>query len=98
MYLRLPALSRASAIAARTLKSPMFLPVLLKHYLLHHVQLLSFSLRNMASLDLPRKANYSGIQAETQVCLIMVGLPARGKSLIAGKGMLVPRQSVVIQY
>ena len=26
------------------------------------------------------------MQSENQICLIMVGLPARGKSLIAGKG------------
>lgn len=33
-----------------------------------------------------RKTNGSGIQAEdTRICVVMVGLPARGKSLIAGK-------------
>lgn len=33
-----------------------------------------------------RKTNGSGIQAdETRICVVMVGLPARGKSLIASK-------------
>lgn len=36
----------------------------------------------------PRKTNGLGIQVEdTQICVVMVGLPARGKSLIAQKGM-----------
>jgi len=35
-----------------------------------------------------RKTNGFGVQAEdTRICVVMVGLPARGKSLIAGKGM-----------
>jgi 6-phosphofructo-2-kinase/fructose-2,6-biphosphatase 2 len=34
-----------------------------------------------------RKTNGAGIQVEdTQICVVMVGLPARGKSLIAQKG------------
>jgi hypothetical protein len=34
-----------------------------------------------------RKTNGSGVQApETRICVVMVGLPARGKSLIAQKG------------
>lgn len=34
-----------------------------------------------------RKTNGSGVQAEdTKICVVMVGLPARGKSLIAQKG------------
>lgn len=34
-----------------------------------------------------RKTNGVGVQAEdTRICVIMVGLPARGKSLIAQKG------------
>jgi 6-phosphofructo-2-kinase / fructose-2,6-biphosphatase 2 len=34
-----------------------------------------------------RKTNGVGIQVEdTQICVVMVGLPARGKSLIAQKG------------
>lgn len=34
-----------------------------------------------------RKTNGSGVQAEdTRICVVMVGLPARGKSLIATKG------------
>lgn len=33
------------------------------------------------------RANRIGIQAEeTRICVVMVGLPARGKSLIASKG------------
>lgn len=36
-----------------------------------------------------RKTNGSGVQAqETRICVVMVGLPARGKSLIAQKGSL----------
>jgi hypothetical protein len=35
-----------------------------------------------------RKTNGAGVQVEdTQICVVMVGLPARGKSLIAQKGM-----------
>jgi hypothetical protein len=35
-----------------------------------------------------RRTNGSGVQAEdTKICVVMVGLPARGKSLIAQKGM-----------
>lgn len=34
-----------------------------------------------------RKTNGKGVQVEdTQICVVMVGLPARGKSLIAQKG------------
>lgn len=34
-----------------------------------------------------RKTNGYGVQAEdTRICVVMVGLPARGKSLIATKG------------
>ena len=34
-----------------------------------------------------RKTNGSGVQSEdTRICVVMVGLPARGKSLIATKG------------
>lgn len=34
-----------------------------------------------------RKTNGAGVQADdTKICVIMVGLPARGKSLIAQKG------------
>lgn len=29
------------------------------------------------------------LQTENQICLVMVGLPARGKSLIAGKGLFL---------
>ena len=37
-----------------------------------------------------RKTNGSGIQApETRICVVMVGLPARGKSLIAQKGYII---------
>jgi len=34
-----------------------------------------------------RKTNGTGVQAdEIRICVVMVGLPARGKSLIASKG------------
>lgn len=34
-----------------------------------------------------RKTNGAGVQSEdTRICVVMVGLPARGKSLIATKG------------
>ena len=37
-----------------------------------------------------RKTNGAGVQAEdTRICVVMVGLPARGKSLIAQKGKLL---------
>jgi 6-phosphofructo-2-kinase/fructose-2,6-biphosphatase 2 len=43
-------------------------------------------------MELPRpskKTNGVGVQVEdTQICVVMVGLPARGKSLIAQKGMI----------
>jgi hypothetical protein len=36
----------------------------------------------------PRRTNGVGITVEdTQICVVMVGLPARGKSLIAQKGV-----------
>lgn len=36
---------------------------------------------------MPRRTNGVGVQAEdTKVCVVMVGLPARGKSFIAQKG------------
>jgi hypothetical protein len=35
-----------------------------------------------------RKTDKFGVQSDdTKICVVMVGLPARGKSLIAGKGM-----------
>lgn len=35
------------------------------------------------------KTNSYGVQVEeTRICVVMVGLPARGKSLIAQKGMI----------
>lgn len=38
-----------------------------------------------------RKTNGVGVQAEeTRICVVMVGLPARGKSLIAQKGKDLP--------
>ena len=34
-----------------------------------------------------RRTNSIGVQVEDiRICVVMVGLPARGKSLIAGKG------------
>jgi 6-phosphofructo-2-kinase/fructose-2,6-biphosphatase 2 len=34
-----------------------------------------------------KRTNGAGVQVEdTQICVVMVGLPARGKSLIAQKG------------
>lgn len=39
-----------------------------------------------------RRTNGAGVQAEdTRICVVMVGLPARGKSLIAQKGTSIPR-------
>lgn len=38
-----------------------------------------------------KKTNGLGVQADdTKICVIMVGLPARGKSLIAQKGTCLP--------
>ena len=47
-----------------------------------------------------RKTNGAGVQAEdTRICVVMVGLPARGKSLIAQKGMHTsPRGFAVYQH
>ena len=42
------------------------------------------------SVDLSRiKTNGVGVPQveDTRICVVMVGLPARGKSLIAGKGV-----------
>jgi 6-phosphofructo-2-kinase / fructose-2,6-biphosphatase 2 len=37
-----------------------------------------------------RKTNGVGVQVEdAQICVVMVGLPARGKSLIAQKGTIL---------
>lgn len=37
-----------------------------------------------------KKTNGLGVQVEnTKICVVMVGLPARGKSLIAQKGELL---------
>lgn len=34
-----------------------------------------------------KKVNAAGVQSDdSKICVVMVGLPARGKSLIAGKG------------
>ena len=39
-----------------------------------------------------RKTNGVGVQVEdTRICVVMVGLPARGKSLIAQKGTSTSR-------
>lgn len=44
-----------------------------------------------------RKTNGAGIQVEdTQICVVMVGLPARGKSLIAQKGMFPPLADYIL--
>ena len=38
-------------------------------------------------MSVPRKTNGPGVQVEdTRIAVVMVGLPARGKSLIAQKG------------
>lgn len=57
-----------------------------------------FDLRSLPGLTLKsytmpfrfyRKTNGYGVQSDdAKICVVMVGLPARGKSLIAGKGML----------
>lgn len=37
---------------------------------------------------MPSRTNGVGVQVEeTKICVVMVGLPARGKSFIAQKGM-----------
>lgn len=37
----------------------------------------------------PQTFSLHSIQSDdSKICVVMVGLPARGKSLIAGKGML----------
>lgn len=37
-----------------------------------------------------RKTDRYGVQSDdAKICVVMVGLPARGKSLIAGKGMYI---------
>ena len=42
-------------------------------------------------LPRPRRTNGVGVQVEdTQICVVMVGLPARGKSHIAQKGTGLP--------
>ena len=44
-------------------------------------------LRPSETVNMPRKTNGVGVQAEdAQICVVMVGLPARGKSYIAQKG------------
>ncbi len=57
-----------------------------------------------------KRTNGEGVQVEdTRICVVMVGLPARGKSLIAGKGTTTPvmmhtraeadsRQPIVVRY
>lgn len=35
-------------------------------------------------------ANHIEQSDDSKICVVMVGLPARGKSLIAGKGMILP--------
>ena len=41
-----------------------------------------------------KHANGTGVQVEeTRIAVVMVGLPARGKSLIAQKGILAHHQS-----
>ena len=41
-----------------------------------------------------KKTNGLGVQVEnTKICVVMVGLPARGKSLIAQKGELYSAMS-----
>jgi 6-phosphofructo-2-kinase / fructose-2,6-biphosphatase 2 len=44
-----------------------------------------------------RRTNSMGVQAEdTRICVVMVGLPARGKSLIAQKGTTSERSDATI--
>ena len=47
-------------------------------------------MNNTLTTDMPtyyKSTNGNGIQVEdTRICVVMVGLPARGKSLIAQKG------------
>ena len=45
-----------------------------------------------------RKTNGEGVQVEdTRICVVMVGLPARGKSLIAQKGTEARQQHLSLQ-
>ena len=45
-----------------------------------------------------RKTNGQGVQVEdTRIVVVMVGLPARGKSLIAQKGMCLPQTMILAQ-
>jgi 6-phosphofructo-2-kinase/fructose-2,6-biphosphatase 2 len=57
-------------------------------------------MRKVPTGDLVRpskKTNGVGVQAEdTRICVVMVGLPARGKSLIAQKGKDAPRGCSVV--
>lgn len=47
-----------------------------------------FSVQRNQTRYFYRKTNKFGIQSDdSKICVVMVGLPARGKSLIAGKGM-----------
>lgn len=47
-----------------------------------------FSVQRNQTRYFYRKTNQFGIQSDdSKICVVMVGLPARGKSLIAGKGM-----------
>lgn len=44
------------------------------------------------------KANGVGVQVEdTKICVVMVGLPARGKSLIAQKGEIMHKTAVTCE-
>jgi hypothetical protein len=46
-----------------------------------------------------RRTNGAGVQAEdTRICVVMVGLPARGKSLIAQKGKKYPSNATCSYY
>jgi 6-phosphofructo-2-kinase/fructose-2,6-biphosphatase 2 len=50
-------------------------------------------------ISLPRKTDRFGVQSDdTKICVVMVGLPARGKSLIAGKGMWLKGHAIPFPF
>ena len=56
-------------------------------YSISFISLQIFATTAEMELTRPHKTNGLGVQVEdTQICVVMVGLPARGKSLIAQKG------------
>lgn len=47
---------------------------------------------------MPSKTNGIGVQVEdTRICVVMVGLPARGKSYIAQRGKSMPQETLLTE-